>query len=112
MKTAPKYYTGNSETVNAYQKADIEKLTDIFKAAAHAWEQEWIAQGKQDEGTCTGGKGIQIWFIAPRKRIAEPLTIVPFHVQGNVTAQKTVFAALDLLKSHGIEARYYDGWMD
>jgi len=62
MKTAPKFYTRNEDTVEAYQPADIDKLTSILKFSEKLWYDEWVAQGSKDEGSCTGGKGIQVWF--------------------------------------------------
>lgn len=113
MKKLPSYYPGNDEIVDAYEKADLEKLQGLFNKAAEAWKQEWIAQGQDDEGTCTVGKGLQIWFAAPRKRSAELLTVIPAPpVQGNVSTQKSKHAALAVLEEAGIKAKYYDGWMD
>ena len=113
MKTAPTFYRGSPETVTAYQREDIAKLRDIIETAEAIWFTEWQNQGSKDEGTCCGGKGIEVWFIAPRKRAAKPSNIVRCGwVQGNISAQRTVKPALDYLKAHGIEARYNDGWMD
>lgn len=113
MKKLPSYYPGNDEIVDAYEKADLDKLQSVFVEAARAWEQEWIAQGKDDDGTCTGGKGLQIWFAAPRKRSASLLTVVRAPpVQGNTSAQRSKNAALAVLADAGVKATYYDGWMD
>ena len=113
MKTAPRYYAGNPETVLAYQSVDLEKLGPELRFAEQLWNEEWIFQGAKDEGSCCGGKGIQVWFCGPRKRTAEPKTIIPAPpVQGNLSAQRSVGPALEYLKEQGIEARYYDGWMD
>jgi hypothetical protein len=113
MKTAPRYYAGNPETVLAYQPVDLEKLGPELRFAEQLWNEEWIFQGAKDEGSCCGGKGIQVWFCGPRKRTAEPKTIIPAPpVQGNLSAQRSVGPALEYLKEQGIEARYYDGWMD
>ena len=113
MKTAPRYYAGNPETVLAYQSVDLEKLGPELRFAEQLWNEEWIFQGAKDEGSCCGGKGIQVWFCGPRKRTAEPKTIIPAPpVQGNLSAQRSVGPALEYLKEQGIDARYYDGWMD
>ena len=113
MKTAPRFYTSNPETVLAYQPVDLEKFEAALQAAEQLWNEEWYRQGAKDEGSCCGGKGIQVWFCGPRKRTAEPKTIIPSPpVQGNLSAQRSVGPALEYLKEQGIEARYYDGWMD
>ncbi len=113
MKTAPRFYTGNPDTVLAYQPVDLEKFNAELRTAEQLWNQEWRAQGATDEGSCCGGKGIQVWFCGPRKRTAEPKTIIQAPpVQGNLSAQRSVGPALEYLKEQGIEARYYDGWMN
>ena len=113
MKTAPRFYTGNPDTVLAFQPVYLEKFMAELQAAEQLWNEEWRAQGATDEGSCCGGKGIQVWFYGPRKRTAEPKTIIPAPpVQGNLSAQRSVGPALEYLKEQGIEARYYDGWMD
>lgn len=113
MKKLPSYYPGNDDIVDAYEKADLEKLKSVFVEAETAWEQEWISQGKNDDGTCTGGKGLQIWFSSPRKRSASLLTVVQAPpVQGNTSAQQSKDAALAVLAKAGVKAKYYDGWMD
>ncbi len=113
MKTAPRYYAGNPETVLAYQPVDLEKLGPELRFAEQLWNEEWIFQGAKDEGSCCGGKGIQVWFCGPRTRTAEPKTIIPAPpVQGNLSAQRSVGPALEYLKEQGIDARYYAGWMD
>ena len=113
MKTAPRFYTGNPDTVLAYQPVDLEKFNAELQAAEQLWNQEWRAQGATDEGSCCGGKGIQVWFCGPRKRTAVLKTIIPAPpVQGNLSAQRSVGPALEYLKEQGIEARYYDGWMN
>lgn len=113
MKKVPAYYTKCDQIVEAYQKDDIERLRPLFRAASDAWEQEWIKQGKKDEGTCTGGKGIEVWFVGPRQRVAKPLRVIASPpVQGNLSAQRSVDVALNILKDAGISAEYNDGWMD
>ena len=59
MKTAPRYYAGNPETVLAYQSVDLEKLGPELRFAEQLWNEEWIFQGAKDEGSCCGGKGHQ-----------------------------------------------------
>lgn len=113
MKTAPTFYLGSPETVKAYQREDIERLREVIHNAEHLWFNEWVEQGSKDEGSCCGGKGIEVWFIAPRKRCAQPRNIIHCSwVQGNIAAQRTVKSALAYLKANGIECRYNDGWMD
>lgn len=114
MKLSPRFYPGNSEApVNAYQHDDIVQLHDVIHNAKQLWFNEWQEQGSKDEGSCCGGKGIQVWFVAPRKRSAKPVNIISCSwVQGNVSAQRSVASALDYLKAHDIDATYNDGWMD
>jgi len=113
MKTLPKHYQQNTDTVAAYQKADIDKLRPIFDEAEDIWYDEWERQGSTDEGTCCGGKGIQIWVARPRKRSANLATVILSpNCQGNISAQKSVDPALKFLADHGVDAEYYDGWED
>lgn len=113
MKTAPIFYSGNPQTVLAYQAADLEKIDAELREAEQLWNEEWRAQGATDEGSCCGGKGIQVWYCGPRKRTAEPKTVILAPpVQGNLSAQRSVGPALKHLLEKGIEARYYDGWMN
>ncbi|MAE51588.1 MAG: hypothetical protein CMH27_07240 [Micavibrio sp.] len=113
MKTVPKYHTSNTDTVLAYQPEDLEKLNGLFSEAKQLWLATWEEQGRKDDGTCCLGKGIRIWFVGKRKRSAELLTVIDSPpCQGNLSASRSVGPALELLKSHGIEARYFDGWMD
>jgi hypothetical protein len=113
MKTSPRFYAGNIEPpVKAYQREDVIELQPVFGAAEQLWFDSWQEQGRKDEGSCCGGKGIQVWFLGPRKRAAQPRTIIRCDwVQGNLSAQASVEAALAYLKEQGIEAEYYDGWM-
>jgi len=113
MKNIETYYKGSGDFVDAYEKADLAEISDKLKTAEMAWMEEWLGQGSKDEGSCCGGKGIRIWYRGPRKRSAEPLTVVTSPpCQGNVSAYKSVDPALAYLKDCGIEATYYDGWMD
>ena len=103
----------NTETVDAYQRDDLLKLREIIHNAEHLWFNEWVEAGSKDEGSCCGGKGIEVWFLGPRKRAAKPSRIITCSwVQGNISAQRTVQSALAYLKAHGIKAEYTDGWMD
>ena len=111
MKIMPKFYPANDDTVDAYQKGDISPA--LLNEAAAIWEREWERQGSTDEGSCCGGKGIQVWFAAPRKRSAELTTVVRSpSVQGNLSASRSVGPALAFLKHRGVDAEYYDGWMN
>ena len=113
MKTLPRYYLQNDDVVEAYQLADIENLRPIWDQAGDIWAAEWERQGSTDEGSCCGGKGIRIWAALPRKRSAKLVTIIHSpNCQGNISAQKSVDPALKFLADHGVDAEYYDGWMD
>lgn len=104
--------TDSKKTINCYQKADLEKLTNFFKYAEDLWYDDWVKQGSKDEGTCCGGKGIEVEYLAPRKRYPTTINIVRCNwVQGNLSAQRSVKRALDYLKECGIECTYNDGWM-
>ena len=106
-------FTDSNKTVNCYQKADLEKINGFIKYAEQLWYDEWVKQGCKDEGTCCGGKGIEVWYLGPRKRYADTINIVRCGwVQGNVSAQRSVQPALAYLKECGIECSYNDGWMD
>ena len=113
MKNIEKYYKGSNDYINAYEKADINKHKSIFEEAQKIWFNTWSEQGSVDEGSCCGGKGLQVFYVAPRCRSAKPLNIVDCNfVQGNISAQLSSKKALDFLKSKGIEATYNDGWLD
>ena len=101
------------ETAQAYQPADITELEPVFATARAIWDRTWKAQGATDEGSCCGGKGIQVVYLGKRKRQWEYLTVIASPpVQGNLSAARSVQPALDYLNSHDITARYYDGWMN
>jgi hypothetical protein len=113
MKTMEAFGKGTGKFVDAYEQEDLNKLRPVLAKAQELWINEWVAQGSTDEGTCTGGKGIQIWYRGPRKRSANPRTVVRGpNVQGNVSAARSNTGALAYLHSLGIDASYYDGWMD
>jgi|TARA_R110002051_G_scaffold133052_1_gene206553 hypothetical protein len=113
MKTLPKYFQQNDDTVAAYQIKDLDKLRPVFLEAKDIWYDEWVRQGSTDEGSCCGGKGIQVWAALPRKRSAKPGTIINSPpCQGNVSAFSSVGPALKFLADHGVAAEYYDGWVD
>ena len=102
-----------NETAVAYQPADIAELQPVCAMAKSIWDRTWHAQGATDDGSCCGGKGIQVVYLGKRKRAWEYLTvIVAPPVQGNLSAARSVQPALDFLNSHDIKAKYYDGWMD
>ena len=72
MKKIETYYKGSGEFVEAFEKKDLEELAPIFAQAEDIWYDEWVKQGKQDTGSCCGGKSIQVWYVAPRCRSATP----------------------------------------
>jgi len=115
MKTAPKFYPQNDDTVLGIQKPDFEKHRATFQKAQSIWYATWQLGGEEDRGTCCGGKGIETWYIGPRCRSAQPVNVVGCHwVQGNLSAAATVDGALEYLREEfpGLEFRYNDGWMD
>ena len=109
MKTVSLY----DITINAYQPKDLDRLKEHGEQAARLWFDEWQRQGAADHGTCCAGKSLRVWFIDKGKRIPCELPIARCNwVQGNLAASRSVKPALDYLKAQGIEAEYYDGWMD
>jgi hypothetical protein len=109
MKTISLY----DQTINAYQPQDLSHLKTHGEQAARLWFDEWQKQGESDTGTCCGGKSIRVWYLDKRKRIPSEIAITKCTwVQGNIAASQSVKGALDYLKAQGIEAEYYDGWMD
>jgi len=113
MKKIETYYKGSGHFVEAYEKKDLAEISANLNYAENRWYEEWVSQGSKDEGTCCGGKGIQIWYVAPRQRSADRVTFVNSPpCQGNVSAYKSVEPALKYLEDCEIEAFYYDGWMD
>jgi len=113
MKTIEKFYKGSNEFVNAYEKKDLEKLTEIFQEARSIWYSSWVSQGSEDNGSCCGGKGLQVYYVPPRCRSAQPINIVSCNwVQGNISASKSSKNALEFLKKNNIDASYNDGWLD
>jgi hypothetical protein len=111
MKRVPKYSKGGEEVL-AYEKADLDPLVDFFKGLESLWFEEWSRQGAKDEGSCTLGKGFYVYAVGPRQRVARPVKVVGFHVQGNVAAQKTKHVVESILGRVGISAYYDDGRMD
>jgi len=109
MKTC-NTYTG---TIEAYTPTELEALRTHGKIAEELWFSEWQRQGENNGGTCCGGKAIQVWYVGKGKRKPSKLSISRCNwVQGNTPASSSVEPALDYLKSKGIDADYYDGWMD
>ena len=76
-----------------------------MSTATRIWYDEWVKQGKTDEGTCCGGK-----CIRDRKTGRTLATSPP--VQGNLSASRSSGPALDYLRDLGFDAYYDDGWMD
>jgi hypothetical protein len=100
-------------TIEAYTPTELESLKTHGQIAGGIWFEQWQYQGAKDEGTCTSGKGLQVWYVGKGKRKPELLTITPCDwVQGNVSAQRSKDNALNYLESKGINATYNDGWMD
>jgi len=100
-------------TIEAYTPTELESLKTHGQIAGGIWFEQWQYQGSKDEGTCTGGKGLQVWYVGKGKRKPELLTITRCDwVQGNVSAQRSKDNALSYLESKGIKATYNDGWMD
>tara|TARA_R100000306_G_scaffold39505_1_gene38941 strand:+ start:735 stop:1076 length:342 start_codon:yes stop_codon:yes gene_type:complete len=113
MKRIEAYYKGSNWWVNAYEEGDKPNLIPILNKAAAIWHEDWEAQGATDYGSCTMGKGLDIWYRAPRKRSANPVRGVEAPpVQGNLSAHATHHKALEYLRGQGIEATYNDGVMD
>ena len=115
MKIAPKFYAKNTDTILAIQKPEFDKNLATFQYAESLWRVDWRADGGRDYGTCCGGKGIETWYLGPRKRVAELVNVVSCNwVQGNLAAANTVDSALEYLRGEfpELEFRYNDGWMD
>ena len=115
MKTAPRFYTANNDTVLAIQRPDLEAHRAVFEKAKDIWYDAWVADGAEDFGSCCGGKGISTWYVGPRQRTAQPVNVVGCNwVQGNLSASATVEEALEYLREElpELEFRYNDGWMD
>ena len=110
MKQVARY---DGQMVNAYQAADLVAARLLFAQAQDIWYQAWQNQGGEDIGSCCGGKAIRVYFIGKGCRRYEMQSVVPCSfVQGNIAASRSVQPALDFLADNGIEAEYYDGWMD
>jgi hypothetical protein len=104
---------GGEKVINAYQPKDLEPKLSIFRMAELIWWETWVAQGSIDEGSCCGGKGLEVDFVRPRQRYPRRRNVVGCNfVQGNVAAYKSHGPALEYLKENGIDAKYNDGWMD
>jgi hypothetical protein len=99
--------------VMAYQDSDLIEKMPYIQAAQHIWYQSWLDNGGQDIGSCCGGKAIRIYYLGKGCRKVSEKSIVPCSfVQGNIAASESVAPALEFLAANGIEAEYYDGWMD
>jgi hypothetical protein len=109
MKTISLY----DQIIDAYQPQELDLLKEHGAEAARLWFEEWQKQGAADQGTCCGGKSLRVWYLDKGKRKPMEMTITRCNwVQGNLSASASVQPALDYLKEQGIEAEYYDGWMD
>lgn len=109
MKTCDLY----GKQINAYTPTELESLKHHGAIAQNLWFQEWKAQGSQDQGTCTGGKSLRVWYLAKGKRKPVEVAISRCDwVQGNLSASKSKGQAMDYLENKGIFVEYYDGWMD
>lgn len=109
MKTCNLY----GQTIEAYTPKELDSLKHHGAIAGDIWSNAWLVTGAEDRGTCTGGKGLRVWYLDKGKRKPMEMTITRCNwVQGNLSASRSVKPALDYLKEYGIEAEYYDGWMD
>tara|TARA_Y100001963_G_scaffold107899_1_gene149165 strand:+ start:636 stop:914 length:279 start_codon:yes stop_codon:yes gene_type:complete len=77
----------------------------IVETAELIWYQEWVRQGRRDEGTCCLGKGIHI--LSPFKAFINAQA-----GQGNVTAWQSAEPVKEYLTLAGVTWRYDDGRMD
>jgi hypothetical protein len=110
-------YAGSN---HRHRYSEDKMMPGIIATAERIWLEEWIAQGRKDEGTCTGGNAIQVQVIPKRKISPYSLNLACApRVQGNVSKAASMDGALkfinDTLKSlfgDQIKASYYDGWMD
>jgi hypothetical protein len=110
MKTV-EIYPGR--IVQAYQEKDLNRLRNAGAAAEMIWRREWLAQGGKDEGTCTLGKALEVYYLRPRARRPSSLSIASGDfVQGNVAAYKSAKPALEYLRAQGLMVEYNDGVMD
>jgi protein tyrosine phosphatase len=109
MKTCDLY----GQKIEAYTPTELESLKHHGAIAQNIWYQAWKDQGAQDNGTCTGGKGLRVWYIPKGKRKPQEVAISRCDwVQGNISASRSKDPALRYLEDKGINAFYYDGWMD
>ena len=103
----------NEEVINAYEVKDLEPQLPILRMAAQIWFETWVAQGSIDEGSCCGGKGLEVDFVRPRQRYPRTRNVVSCDfAQGNIAAYKSHGPALKYLNENGCEDRYNDGWMN
>ena len=109
MKTCDLY----GQKIDAYTPTELESLKHHGSIAQNLWFQAWKTQGGNDSGTCTGGKALQVWYLAKGKRKPVKVAISRCDwVQGNVSAQRSKDPAIQYLEDKGIKVNYYDGWMD
>ena len=109
MKTCDLY----GQKIDAYTPTELESLKHHGAIAQNLWFQKWVEQGGQDQGTCTGGKGLKVWYVAKGKRKPQEVAISRCDwVQGNLSAQRSKDPAIQYLEDKGIKVTYYDGWMD
>ena len=115
MKVYSGYSIGEAryKVIDVYEVKELEAKMPILREAERIWFDTWVAQGSIDEGSCCGGKGLEVDFVRPRQRYPRTINVARCNfVQGNVAAQKSCEPALKFLKENGINARYNDGWMD
>jgi hypothetical protein len=109
MKTCDLY----GQKIEAYTPTELEALKHHGAIAQNIWYQNWKASGADDSGTCTGGKGLRVWYIGKGKRKPVEVSISRCDwVQGNLSAQRSKDLAIQYLEDKGIKVTYYDGWMD
>jgi hypothetical protein len=110
-----KRYKNDENPVLAFEESDKEEMIKIGRKAEGIWYQKWVDLGKNDHGSCCGGKGIKVYFRGKGQRYARLTLIAKCDwIQGNVSAQESKDDAIGYLADHlkGIKVWYSDGYMD
>lgn len=110
----------------AYELADLDRLTSLFNAAQHYWA--WLCNeaailrvengGRRDEGTCVLGAGIEVPVIEKGKRACRWKIIAGGYQAGTGQGASTwegppLERTLKFLRDNGVKhARYNHGVVD
>lgn len=83
---------------------------DVYVKARIAAGED--AKGCRDEGSCVLGAGVAIDVVPKGCRIPRRVIVVGAPFQGNVGSEKACVRAVEILRTSGLDAYWYDGILD